>query len=118
MKCFLCSNELVYMSDDFKHLAWGRTGNIEIKRANYMCSCKSVRLAIDFPGEELYSFHIDVGHGYTLSGYSEDVIQIIYHKDRDDKKVIIPWVHAAGINNILSQLSELSEKYEIYVTFS
>jgi hypothetical protein len=119
MNCFLCQNEIVYQSDSFKLLTYGRTGHTEIKRSNYICAgCKDFSLSIDFPGEELYSFRIYLGRGYTLQGYNEDVIQIIYSKNKEDQKVTLPWVHVAGIKNIFSHLKNLSEKYEIFVTFS
>lgn len=119
MKCFLCSNEIVYSSDDFKHTMWGRTGHVQISRTNYIClNCQELEITVDLPAEELISFRVYLGKGYTLKGHRDDTIQIIYSKDKDDKVVHLPWIHVAGFKNIISQLSELSEKYEIYVTFS
>lgn len=119
MKCFLCSNDIVYHSDDFKLAMWGGTGNIEVSRTNYVClNCQDVEITVDLPDQELISFRIYLGKGYTLKGHRDDTIQIVYSKDKENKFVYLPWTHVAGFENIFNQLNDLSQKYEIYVTFS
>ncbi len=117
MNCILCQGEIVYQSDDFKHLTYSRTGHTQISRTNYTCRrCLKFLITVDHPGEELNYFIIELGSGYTIKGTRDDVIQITC-KD-NSKSVTLPWNHLAGFKNIISNLQELSQKYEIYVTFS
>lgn len=119
MICFLCQNEIVHQSDDFKHTMWGRTGHIEISRRRYAClNCQDFYLTIDYPAEELFAFNVYLGSGYTIKGGREDVITIECAKGVDNERVTMPWISQAGTKNIMKFLEELSHKYELYVTFS
>lgn len=112
MKCFLCNNEIVTGSDEY---------NVRIaKETNYSClSCHDLLFTVYFPGEELVSFRMYLGRGYTITGaMTSNAISIIYSKNAEDSVTTMPWISVSGFDNIIEYLKNLSEKYEIYVTFS
>ena len=119
MNCFFCTLKIRAINDDYRLITCGRTGHVEMTRTNYMClHCTNLRFAIEIPAQELYSFDIHIGNEYTIKGWrEEDKIEIVDHQNYN-KKVTIPWVPRMKFDNIIVWLEELSQKYEMYLTFS
>jgi len=107
MKCFLCQGDIVYYADEFKHYVWRRTGHKVISRTSYTClSCQNVRLSVNFPEEELYSFQISIDSGYHIwASKDEKSITISPPKSSREKDIIIPWVDTIGMKNIVEFLA-------------
>lgn len=118
MKCFLCQNDIITTGDDFKHITYSKySGYTQVSRTNYAClHCQDLAITIDLPDEELYQFSIHIGDDYTIQGYRDDVIKIAKHDTNES--ITMPWVSCYKFDDIMKWLQDLSEKYEMFLTFS